>query len=830
MFKNYFKIAWRNILHQKLYSSINIIGLGIASAFCILFYGYFQNERSFDNFHKNENQLYRLEFNNVFDFGKTEKHSFFSPFLKNSEQRNLIQTPPVLSVELENNFPEIERAIRIQPGYDVTIRVNNRSFKEKNNSAFVDNDFFQVFNFPLIEGIPETALEGNNNIVISQRAAIKYFGSANVVGKTLSVKTEQSKLYTVSAVAKNFPTNSSFQFDFIMPRTSQPGYSEEMDRDWHSFSDLLVLQLRKTTNVQSFNKSLTVFCRRHFDAFSESIAPPGTPAEKSNLNVILRRFADAHYNASDGWGHYTDLENIYQLTTLALVILLIACLNYIFLTLTGTVSRSHEVGIRKTIGAQRKQIVAQFYIETQLLAFIAVIVGLSIAIVGLPLFNQLTGAELQWQLLSIGHVVVFLIVLALTLGLLAGIYPALVMSGLKPLNILRKFSTYKLNPNFSRFLVAIQFSVCIVLIISTLVIQQQMTFVNQRNLGFDKSNVITVENPFLFDTTNRSVLLKERLANFASSTASIEDFSCSFLGYNNRNNFLINGQNIKIEAVEVDYNYFSFFHIPIIKGRSFDPLIAGDSAELHLKDDQHMQGASAVRSAIVVNETLYKMLGKPRLNEINPFMGGVIIGVCKDYYSDDLTNKISPLYHKVEAKFIPCFSFRIKAGQKIPDVVAKIRKNWNEMTNHEPFSFTFLDETLAKNYDAYLRWMQTVTVASILAILIACLGLFGLSGLTTVSRIKEIGIRKVLGASVTDLFLLLNKNTLFIAIISFAIAIPVASYLGNQWLQNFAYRIHADWKLFVLGGFISAATAFVAVSYHTIKTARANPVESLRTE
>lgn len=272
---------------------------------------------------------------------------------------------------------------------------------------------------------------------------------------------------------------------------------------------------------------------------------------------------------------------------------------------------------------------------------------------------------------------------------------------------------------------------------------------------------------------------------------------------------------------------FSFFKIPIIKGRDFSPAIAEDSAEIKLSDAR--QG-NAARQAVVVNETLYNILGRPSLNRFNNELGGRIIGVCKDYHPDDLTKEVSPAYHKIEKNYIGFFSIKIKAQQNIPEVMNKIKTNWNKLTGGEPFSFTFLDETLARNYEAYMRWMRTVTVSSLIAIVIACLGLFGLSGLTTISRIKEISIRKVLGASIKDLFLTLNMGIFIMAIISFVVAVPIAVFLVNQWLQNFAYRIKLDWSLFVLAGTISVVTALIAVSYHTIKTAIANPVKSLRTE
>ena len=835
MIKNYLKLALRNLGRKKLYTIINLTGLSVASAFCILVYWYVQHEQSFDRFHGNEKQLYRLEFSDVFGGLREEpKHSFFSFLMKNSEQKNLIQTPTILAGVLQKSFPEIEQAIRIEPAYEAVVRVNNQSFKEEKNIAYVDADFFKVFDFPLKQGNTSNVL-GHNEIVLSERVATKYFGGAeSAIGKTISLPGEDSTLFTVSGIAKNFPANSSFQFDLIIPRESKAGYKEEVDRGLNTFSDLLIVQLKKETDVPAFEHKLDAFARNYFQAtLKEWAAFPGSNLKTENFHLFLRPYVEAHYNASSGWGHYTDLKNIYQLVCLAIVILLIACLNYILLTLTSTVSRSQEVGIRKTIGAARKQIILQFYTETQLLAFLAAIIGFTLAVICLRLFSNLIASDLQLTYFSFTDVFVLLFVLAIGLGVLAGIYPALVMSGLKPLNMMRKFSAYRLNPYLSKILAGTQFSVCIILIISSLVITRQMRFMNEQELGFDKDQVIAIENPYGFGDIKNSFQLKDRLFHYASTEPAIQDITTTygpFEGYNNTNNHIIGGKKVMVHVFDVNYNYFSFYKIPIIQGRSFTPDIPEDSAAIKLIDTEQIPGGSSARQSVVVNETLYKLLGHPPLNEINRQLGGRIVGVCKDYHADDLTKAIGPVYHRIQKKYIGYFSIKINAGQNIPEVIEKIKTNWNRLTASALFSYTFLDENVAKNYDAYLRWMKTVTASCLLAIVIACLGLFGLSGLTTVNRVKEIGIRKVLGASVNDLFLMLNKNTFVMAFVSFIVAVPIAVYLVSEWLQNFAYRIKLDWSLFVLAGIISLATALIAVSYHTIKTATANPVKSLRTE
>jgi len=422
--------------------------------------------------------------------------------------------------------------------------------------------------------------------------------------------------------------------------------------------------------------------------------------------------------------------------------------------------------------------------------------------------------------------------LTIVLGLLAGVYPALAMSGLKPLNIMKGFSTYKINPGLSKSLVVLQYTICVVLVISALVINRQMHFINSADMGFDKEQVVELQDPYGWEDTGARKLLKQRLAHYVESRPELQGMTSTngkFGGFN-RSGYIIGGTQTFVQQMSVDYNYFSFNKIPIILGRSFSEEIASDSAHLKLNSSQKNPNSSSANQAMVVNQTLYNMLGKPELNVVNYDMGGVIIGVCKDYHTEDLTKPIMPEYHKISTNPAGWFFIKIKARQSIPNAMDNLQLNWNKITGNMPFSYIFMDQDLAKNYDAYLRWMKTITTSCILAILIACLGLFGLSGLSTINRTKEIGIRKVLGASVSNLFLLLNRGTLLLAVGSFLIAAPVAFYFVNQWLDNFAYRITPDWTLFAIAGLIAICTAIIAVSYHTVKAAIANPVKSLRSE
>ncbi|MFI5139353.1 MAG: ABC transporter permease [Sphingobacteriales bacterium] len=836
MIKINLKLAFRNIFHNKLYSAINLIGLSVASAFCILVYLYVKNEQSFDRFHHDQGQLFRVEESAIYGsptWDKTQKN-FFSFLMKDAEQKNMVQTPPVLAIDLKRNFPEIQNAVRLEGLGDQIVRVGNQSFKEVDNLTYADADFFSVFNFPLLVGNPSTVLSGQNSIVISERLAKKYFGKSDAIGKVISLPNLNKLLYTVAGISKNFPSNSSFQYDMVLPLESDPEYLGDIKNGLNSFSEPLILKLKKGTDAIKFGKKLDAFAIPYFKSVVESQRKWNPKSKVGAMHLFLRPFSEAHYNQSMGWGHYTDLKNIYQLVCLTFVILFIACLNYVLLSLTSAISRSQDVGVRKTIGAGRLQIVFQYYTETQLLAFIAVIAGFLLSVLILPFFGTLTGTNIDLPNFSFGAIFIFLFALGLALGLIAGIYPALAMSGLKPLNIMRGFSAYRINPVLSKSLVILQFTICIIMVISTLAINKQMHFINETDMGFDKDQVLIIRSPFSWGDKQKTRVLKDRLYHYAAITPFIQDATSgtiSFGGFNN-NAFQINGEKTMIQDLNVDYNYFSFLKIPIIKGRTFSRFITTDSTKLVLNEaiKSKRKTFSLARRAIVVNETLYNMLGKPKLDEIDQQMGGIIIGVCKDYHTEDLTQKIQPAYHTINANVTTNFWLKIKAGQNMPAAIEKIKANWDKLTDNSPFDYTFMDQEVAKSYDAYLRWMTTITASCILAIVISCLGLFGLSGLNTLNRTKEIGIRKVLGASVSNLFLLLNRGTLILATGSFIIAAPIAFYLVHQWLDNFAYRIKPDWVLFATAGIIAMLTAAIAVSYHTIKAAIANPVESLRNE
>src|SRR4030095_6771352 len=576
----------RNLLNKKVYSGINLLGLSIAAAFCMLVFMYMQQERSFDRFHKNSNRLYRLEASNLFAFGNKDKpkKGFFSFLMdKDNDVRNMLVHPYVLAGDIQNAFPEVETVVRSQGAGNKVAWYKNESFKMADGKVtYVEKNFFSVFDFSLIQGNASTVLNDKYNIVINQRTAKRLFGNDNAIGKTISFAKADTILYTVTGVAKDFPTNSSYDYDILMPLEAHPSHLENMaDRSKNRFNYTTILLLKKNIDVQAFEKKLIAFSKDYYADVVNEWQKNDKENKLVDFHLSLRPFVNAHYNTAYPWGHYSNLENLYQLAALALIILLIACVNYVLLTLTNTVSRSQEVGIRKTLGAARKNIVLQFLTETQILVFLSVVAGIIICISALPYFNSLTGSAIDISKFPLSNFLIGAVCLFIILGFTAGFYPSLVMSGMKPLNMLRKFSSVKINPVLSKALVVVQYAACVLLIISSLVIARQMNYMNKMNLGFDKEQVMLVENPYEWDDPDRVALIP-RIYQYAASEPAIENVTSSGSKFGwgfNMNGHIIDGKREMIFQVPVDFNYFEFLKIKLIKGRYFSRDMATDSAK-----------------------------------------------------------------------------------------------------------------------------------------------------------------------------------------------------------------------------------------------------------
>ncbi len=822
MFKNYLKTAVRNLVRNKAFSFINIIGLSLSVAFCILLFMHIRFEQSFDTFHQKKNHLFRLEMTSLYKMMDTNKQAekhLFSFLTKQDDVDNQLVFPLVVAADLQNTFPDIKSITRFKDEGNQLVKAKNEVFKEK-HILYTDNNFFNNFSFKLKQGNVATALSSKNNVVLSESVAHKYFGNTDAIGNTIHLTDDTSQLFTVTGIAEDAPANSSIQYDLLLPNISFPGYEEDIKRRFNNHTHLYVVELADETDVLQFEKKLNVWIKSYFADYFKSFRDAGTDfkdADLAKFHMYLRPLTDCHYNVSSPWGHYTSSKNIYQLACLVIIILLIASLNYILLAVSNASSRSQEVGVRKVMGANRRAIIMQFWVETQVVVILSILAGLLLANILLPLFNYVMNIELSFSNFSWKEIGVALVMLAFALGILAGYYPALLISKMKPVTIIKSFQTFKVNPRFSRILVIAQYTACVVLMIAAFVITKQMQYINHKDLGFDKEQIVIVENPVWDDAFTKRV--RDRLYTFAQSDPAIIQFSGmngSLDGSGNTNGFMLNGEHKTLKQLTVDYNYFEMLGLKFIKGRTFSKDISSDSSNL-------------VRTC-VVNETLFNMLGKTaKLGEYNEPINARIIGVVKDYHFESLSQKIQPEQHVLAKSFIGNFMFKIKRGQT-QETIAKIEKEWKDITSNYPFQYTFLDQTIAQMYEPETRWERIIQSSSFFAVMIACMGLFGLSAINAMNRTKEIGIRKVLGASMQDIVTILSKSFLVMIAIAICIAAPVAWWLMNKWLEDFAYRINISWWMFAVIGAAALLIALLTVIFQAVKAANANPVDSLRAE
>ncbi len=817
MFKNYLKTAWRNIIKNKTLSIVNITGLSVSVAFCLLLFFYIRYEQSYDTFHTKKDRLFRLEMTNTLpSLGPDKKKSLFSFLTKNDDAKNQLGFPLVVSANMQNAFPEIKSITRFKDGRDNIVKTNNEAYREQ-HVLYADSNFFSNFSFHLLKGNPETVLNSASNIVISASLAKKYFGNTNPVGKTIQVVTDTTQTYIISGVAEDAPHNSSIQYSMIIPLSSYPDYRNDINEGFNHASYAYIVELSDNVDYKKFETKMNKWVLNYFKPFIANYAKHFTNYDVKNFHWYLRPLADAHYNASSGWGHYTDANKMYQLTCLVIIILLIAALNYVLLGISNAAGRSQEIGVRKVLGAKRFSVITQFWIETLIVTSIAVVTGFILMRLFLPLFNNVMDAEINFSDFSSLDVIAALVLLALFLSVAAGYYPALLLSKMKPALVIKNVQTFKINPRLSKIMVVVQYTSCIVLMIAAFVINQQMRYINNKDLGFDKDQVLMVNNSkWDADYTKR---LTERLQVFAQSQPGVLKFSAmsgSLYGSSNMNGFMANGTHQWAKELNVYYNYFDMLGIKLLQGRTFSKAFLSDTSK-RIKP-------------IVVNETLFKMLGKDaKVGEYNQILKATIIGVVKDYNFETLSQKIEPEEHRLETKYLGTFMFKVRAGN-MQNAIASLQKQWKEMSDNYPFEYTFLDQSIAEMYDADMHWQKIIQASCFFAIFIACMGLFGLSAINAINRTKEIGIRKVLGATVKDIVTTLSSSFIAMIAISVVIAIPIALWIINKWLEDFAYRISITWWMFAVAGLVGFLIAFFTVSFQAIKAAVANPVKSLRTE
>jgi putative ABC transport system permease protein len=787
MFKNYFKVTLRNILKRKMYSFINAFGLSMGIAFCILIYLFIRDEKSFDQFHANKNQIYSME-------AKGDP--------KKSSRRDAALQLGLRNV-LKEEVPQIKYATRFNSGRTVVMQYHDKIFSEK--ITYVDSDFFRMFSFKLVTGNAEKLFENKLDVVITPEIAEKYFGKEDAVGKTISIDAGSEKLFTVAGIMEAPSANSSLDFQILVPQESITGYEKQM-ADWSVFGTPCLVQLADNTEPAQFSASLNKVNKKYM----------------GDIELVFTPLTEMHLMKSVGWHKVSDPQYAYILGGLALLILMIACINYISLALTTSASRRKEVGVRKVTGAGRKQLMYQFGFESLLLACISMLIGVMLVMLFLPSFNQFTGKGIviawkDWaELLSIG------LALTCVVGLLAGSYPSIFLSRFQPALVLKGHLTSQLQANFAKPLVVLQFFLSASLIICSVIMYRQMKFVATKDLGYNKEQtlVIQTQTGWRDKGANKMVERFRTRAQGESGIVSVAGTGSSFNQGVPRFWYKVNGEEKATYVYAVDPNYLSTLGIQLATGRNFDAALFSDS------------------SAVIVNEALVRdMKWTDPLNEHLNWRedtegpGSKVIGVVKDYHFLSLEENIEPMFLTMDQFFgyHTKMLVRVEAGN-VPASLDKVQGMWKELFPDKPLNYTFLDEDIAKQYESYDRWMSITGLATGFAILTSCMGLFGLAGINAMNRTKEIGIRKVLGAEMSSIFILLNKQYVWLSLIAFVLAVPLSWYVMNKWLASFKFSIAISWELFALSTLAGLAIAIATVSYHAFKAATVNPAGTLRSE
>lgn len=810
MILHYLRIAFRNLERQKLLTFINISGLSIGLACFSLFLLYAVNEFSYDRFHVQAPNIYR-----VYNWWAYEGRAGSEP----------ASTTP-LGPALKNDFPDVLDFVRVQGGGEKLVRAGGDVLRI--NVSFADPQILSVFTFPLIAGNSATALRDMHNIVLTRATSLKLFGETNVVGKQVEIKTGDSyEVFTVGGVADDIPVNSTVQFDILgsFDHLLNTAMGKASNNDWNMTIGIAVyVHLHPSSNLMNDLEQLASFRKKYFPGEAAFLRKEGLwNGEGVYPNGYgLQRLADVHTGIKvDPWSA-VDPKNVWILIGISASVLLIACINFIILAIGRSSGRSKEVGVRKIIGGQRKQLIFQFLSESFLLTLFSSILGIGIAQTLLPYFNELSGRNLHFAIDQYPDMFVFLAITVMAVGLLAGCYPALVLSGFKPVEALKNKVKLAGSNLFTRSLVTFQFVLSVSLIISTFVILRQLSFMRSKDLGISKENVVMIsvqDAPVegFYARFRDQLLSNTRVTGVTASAIGLGDGE----GQMGRR-YEVNGKDEGIIEYPVDHQFLPVMGMRLVAGRNFDPANTSDTS-----------------TSVVVNESLVKSL----LNTTPSLAIGMqlkvpggnsvpktIIGVANDFHFENLTRNVRPQLFLNSRRFRPAVVFvRLRPGDP-KEALSFLESSWRKAAPDSPFRYSFLDEKFDAFYKSEERWSGIVGWAGNISIFLACLGLFGLTSLAVANRTKEIGIRKVLGATAGRIARLICKDFVGLVLIAIVIAIPVSWYAMHEWLQHFAYKVPLDWWIFAITGLLAVLIAALTVGIQVIKAAMADPVKSLRSE
>lgn len=798
MFYNYLKTAFRSLKKRGLYAIINIVGLTVGITGCLLIGIYIMHEMSYDKFHDKANRICRATME----------------YKKGGDVNTTATTGTKVGPAFKRNFPQVEAYVRTYIGNSV-VKSGEKVFDES-GILFADAPFFSVFSFKLIRGNATDVLDAKNKIVLTQAAAKKYFGNEDPVNKVINAA---GKEMIVSGVCEDIPMNSQLKFNFV---TCFQNLFNVENETWWNANWITYFLLKQPGTTSQFESQVNNYMN------STAVKADADLSGPEYLHYHMEPLTAVHLESSlAGFEPNGSKKYIVMFSMVAMLILVIACANYANLATVMSVSRTNEIGMRKVMGATKKQLFLQFMTESLLVSMIAALLAILLSILLLPLFNNITGKSFTESILFTYQSIVLLVTVAMVACVLSAIYPSSLLLKTKIISIFKKDFTLSPSSNSLRKgLIVFQFCISFFLIVYTMVIMQQMKYMQEKNLGYNKDHVIVL--PVRGKMQERLPLIKQQLLavkNITSVTSSYDTPEFVQWGDGITANTKNGKQEISVRAMPVDLGFIKTMQMSLVAGRDF--------SESDLGDMDTSDNYSHFRYAYMINEALLKQLGwtaeEAIGKTINKGETGNIVGVVKDFHFNSMHQQIEPMVLFLEPGLNRNILLRT-GDADAKNTIAALESKWKQILPMEPFSFQFLDNKYQKLYQSEERTATFFGMAAMLAILLACMGLFGLAAFTTIQRTKEIGIRRILGAGMMNIIVLITKNFLALILIAVLIAIPLAWWAGNTWLKDFAFRIPLQASIFIIPATFTILLAMVTVSYHAIRVGLTNPAKSLRTE
>jgi putative ABC transport system permease protein len=812
MVKNYLKIAIRNITKQKTYSIINVSSLAIGLAVCLLISLYIKDELSYDAHHENADRIFRL----ISYTTNTEGNEFISA-----------RSSGMLGYVLSSDVPDIEHIVRFSDVWnDILVRHNEKKFYD-GPLFFTDSTVFKILHLPFIYGNPKTALNRPNTIVITEKIAEKYFGNKNPLGETLLINISGDRYYEITGVIKNIPLSTHLHFNFLASVNSLERYKNSQS-NWFD-SDFYTYVKLKQNNYQQIQNQLNYLVEKYI----------GKELKAKNikysykLQPIKDIYLHSNFAHEIGTGDalakdFNKLINIRIFSIIAIFVLIIACFNYINLSTARSIKRAKEVGLRKVVGANQIQLIEQFIGESVTISILALIISLVIVEILLPWFNELTSKEIPFLFFTEIPILLILLSIFLIVGIIAGIYPAFILSQFQPIKALNSIGQKNSKGKVTRnILIVFQFIISFVLIVGTVIVFRQLHFMKTSDLGFDKEQILVLPFKNRDMMVNAETIKQEFLNHHSilSGTAPMRPPGRMVIGQGVRKIGEDKTNAIHVNYEGIDYDYMETFKLKLVAGRDFNRDYKMDTHGAYIINESASKALGWTSPEQAIGQKITNRHGHKWLD-----FDGEIIGVIKDFHFYSMHSEIQPLVLTLHPHIKPEMLCLKLATQNLPETRKFIETKWSELFPNYPCEYFFLDDDFNRFYQSDERLSKLVSIFSTLAIIIAIIGLLGLVSFTTEQMTKEIGIRKVLGASVTNIVKMLNQQFIKLLIVANVISYPIAYYVMSKWLQNFSYRINISLTIFIFVGIFVLFISILAVSYQTLRAATANPVDALHCE